>query len=71
MYHQHIMSIDCRRDFENHDSDMLFLILDDITTTGSIMEVSRDILIDYNVNEDNIFSLAIAQTKQWGLKQNG
>lgn len=61
-YHQHILSIDCRKDFSDVADDIIFLLLDDITTTGTIMKVCEDVLIDYCINKDDIYKLAIGQT---------
>lgn len=59
---EHILSIDSTECFKNCSDDVAFIILDDITTTGIQMGVSRDILVDYYANEDNIFMLAIGST---------
>lgn len=39
-----------------------FIILDDVTTKGTSMDVCRDILVENGANEDNIYRLAIAKT---------
>lgn len=62
IYAGHITSIDCNENMILDSSKIVFLILDDITTTGMIMRVCRDILIDYDVKEENIYRLAIAHT---------
>lgn len=43
---------------ENHTC----IILDDVTTTGTIMDVCRDILIENGMPEENILRLAFAKT---------
>ena len=59
---QHELSIICERDFCDVSGNVAFLLLDDITTTGTVMEVCKNLLIDYGVEEDSIYMLAIAQT---------
>lgn len=60
--HEHILSIDSTVDFEDYPKDIAYLILDDITTTGTQMEVCRDVLIDNYTPEDNIYMMAIGAT---------
>ena len=62
MYVEHITSIECNEKMIEDSEDIIFIILDDITTTGMIMGVCEDILIDYDVCEENIYKLAIANT---------
>lgn len=59
---EHVLSIASKKDFSNVSDKVAFIILDDITTTGIQMQVSRDILIDYYANEDNIYMFAIGAT---------
>ncbi|SDJ31233.1 hypothetical protein SAMN04487760_10529 [Lachnospiraceae bacterium G41] len=40
-----------------------FIILDDVTTLGTSMDVCRDILIENEADEDQIYRLALARTK--------
>ena len=44
------------------DTNMGFIILDDITTSGNSMYVCREILIENGVENKDIISLAIART---------
>lgn len=62
-YHEHILSIDFNEELaETFNDDAIYIILDDITTTGSIMDVCRDILMDYDIESDKIYRLAIGST---------
>ena len=62
-YNDHIRTIkfnnEEKYDFENG----VFLVLDDITTTGTIMRACGDILRTNNIEEDKIYKLVIAATK--------
>ena len=62
IYAEHITSIECNDALVENSHNIAMIILDDITTTGMIMTVCEDILIDYDVEEDNIYKLAIANT---------
>ena len=63
LYSEHILSIDFNEDLaESYGENAVYIILDDITTTGLIMDVCRDILIDYNIDENKIYRLAIGST---------
>ena len=44
------------------DDDLLYVLLDDVTTTGTIMGVSEEKLITSGVSEDHIIKLALAKT---------
>ena len=39
-----------------------FILIDDVTTSGTIMDVCEDILIENGMDEDHIYRLAIAKT---------
>ena len=64
IYARHITSIECNEEMISNSANIQFVILDDITTTGMIMKVCEDILLDNDVEEENISRLAIAQTKR-------
>lgn len=61
-YEDHIASISCSRD-RLWRYRTTFIILDDVTTLGTSMDVCRDILIQNGANADHIIRLAIAKTK--------
>ena len=53
--------------FNGNDSyicseDTAFILIDDITTTGTIMELVEDILIKNDINKDSIYKIAICKT---------
>lgn len=60
-YEEHLKSISC---VEEHLSNVgaTFIILDDVTTIGTSMDVCRDILIGHGAEEKHILRLAIAKT---------
>lgn len=60
-YEEHMESIQCSRD---HLSKYWakFVILDDVTTRGTIMDACEDILIEHGAVEKHIIRLAIAKT---------
>ncbi|MCR5704777.1 MAG: hypothetical protein K6G85_09145 [Eubacterium sp.] len=60
-YDEHKASIRCSRDrlFRYRTA---FILIDDVTTRGTIMDACRDILIENGASEDIIFRLAIAKT---------
>lgn len=39
-----------------------FILIDDITTTGTIMDACEDILIENNIDKNSIYKLAISKT---------
>ena len=56
-YFEHVLSIDFNENLaENFTEDAVYIILDDITTTGLIMNVCRDTLIDYNIDQNKCFN---------------
>ena len=59
-YEEQKASITCSRD-RLWRYRTAFIILDDVTTKGTSMDVCRDILIDNGANEENIYRLAIAR----------
>lgn len=61
-YIQHIESIACeKKDIVNKD-DVAFIILDDVSTRGTIMNVCEDILISNGVKKENIYKFALFKT---------
>ena len=61
-YIEHKKSIKCCDNDILRRSDVAFLILDDITTRGTIMNACEDILIDNGAKKENIYKFAIAKT---------
>lgn len=62
-YSEQIDSIYCSiKNLSNYRDT--FVILDDVTTIGTSMDVCRDILINHGVKEQDIIRLAIARTVQ-------
>jgi len=60
-YDEHKKSIVCSRD-RLFRYRAVFIILDDVTTTGTIMNVCKDILIEQGAKKQYMYRLAIAQT---------
>ncbi len=58
---QHIDSIECM-DNLTFDENTAYIILDDITTTGSSMMAGNEILLEKDVGSENIFNIAIGAT---------
>ena len=53
----------------NHKSPLwkyrtTFILIDDVTTTGTIMCACKQILLDHGANEDDIICLALARTRK-------
>ncbi len=62
-YDEHIESIECIRD-RLFRYKTAFILLDDVTTKGTIMDACRDILIENQGKKPiNIYRLALARTK--------
>lgn len=60
-YDDHINSIFFNDDYV-FSKDTAFVLIDDITTTGTIMKACEDILIKNNINENSIYKFAICKT---------
>ena len=60
-YEEQKESISCSKD-NLQKYNMAFIILDDVTTTGTSMDVCRDILIEHGCPENAIYRMAIART---------
>ena len=60
-YNEQKESIRCSRD-RLWKYGTTFIILDDVVTTGTSMEVCRDILVENGSGKDKIYRLAIAKT---------
>ena len=61
-YGQHMNSIKCKYNEILKMNDVAFIILDDISTRGTIMNACEDILIENGVNQKNIYKFAIFKT---------
>lgn len=61
-YTDHIRTIGLNKNKLKNCDDGVFIILDDITTTGSIMDACEDILIHNGIRSDKIYKLVIAAT---------
>ena len=59
----HINSIKCNMDSEIDLDNTVFILLDDITTHGTIMHACRDILTSENIKFTSIYMLAIGGTR--------
>ena len=58
---KHMDTILCtKKDFYNENT--AYILLDDITTKGNIMNACQKILVENNVNIRNIYKIALAQT---------
>ena len=63
-YDEHIESIVCtKKDLSN--DNMAFVIMDDVTTRGYIMNACKNILIKHGAKGKNIYKLAIFATGEW------
>ena len=62
VFFDHYSSIDFDEDLVEDLEDVVFIIMDDITTEGFTMHVCEEILMDYGISEDNIYKLVIAET---------
>lgn len=60
-YNDHINSILFNNDYICSE-DTAFILIDDITTTGTIMCACEDILIKNDINKDSIYKFAICKT---------
>ena len=60
-YIDHINSISFNDDCI-FGEDTAFILIDDITTTGTIMDACEDILIENNIDKNSIYKLAISKT---------
>lgn len=62
-YIEHKNSIECSKSEILERDDVAFVILDDISTRGTIMDACEDILIDNGANKENIYKFALFKTK--------
>ena len=62
-YIEHKESIECSKSEILERDDVAFIILDDISTRGTIMDACEDILIDNGANKENIYKFALFKTK--------
>lgn len=63
-YVQHINSIECEKNDILEIEDVAFIILDDISTRGTIMNACEDILINNGVKKQNIYKFALFKTQR-------
>lgn len=61
-YAEQYHSIECTED-NLEKFGMLFILIDDITTTGKSMDVCRQIMVDHGAESEHILRLALARTK--------
>lgn len=61
-YIEHMNSIKCRENEILNMNDVSFIILDDITTRGTILNACEDKLIENGVNRANIYKFVIGKT---------
>lgn len=61
-YTEHMNSIKCEEDDILKEKDVAFIILDDITTRGTIMNACEDILINNGVKQENVYKFALFKT---------
>lgn len=61
-YEVHMKTIELDKSKLTNFDEGLFIILDDITTTGNIMDACTDILIKNGINREKIYKIAIAAT---------
>ena len=58
---EHIDSIECMQ-YDLSDGDIVYLILDDITTTGDTMRACNEILLQNGADAENILNIALGAT---------
>ena len=63
-YVQHINSIECEKNDILEMDDVAFIILDDISTRGTIMNACEDILINNGVKKEKIYKFALFKTQR-------
>ena len=61
-YNDHINSIEFNQEKLNDLNNAIFILLDDITTTGTIMNACGDILVNNGIKEENIYKFAFGKT---------
>ena len=61
-YEDHLRTIRFMDDEKYNFKDSIFILMDDITTRGTIMNACGDILIKNKIEKDKIYKLAIAET---------
>ena len=62
-YIEHKNSIECSKSEILERDEVAFIILDDISTRGTVMDACEDILIDNGANKENIYKFALFKTK--------
>ena len=65
-YEDHINSIEFNKDIIDDLEGCTFILLDDITTTGTIMDACEDILCNNGIEKQNIYKFALAETVRDG-----
>ena len=61
-YGEHMESIKCIENELLEMNDVAFIILDDITTRGTILNACEDILVKNGVNRENIYKFSLFKT---------
>lgn len=61
-YLQHMKSIECEKNDILEMEDVAFIILDDVSTRGTVLNACEDILINNGVKKENIYKLALFKT---------
>lgn len=61
-YLQHIKSIECEKRDVLEMEDVAFIIMDDVSTRGTVLNACEDILIENGVKKDNIYKLVLFKT---------
>ena len=59
----HLLTLGLSPDFDEIDDSMdVYMILDDITTSGSSLEAAKQVLVRNGVEERDIIKIAVAKT---------
>lgn len=61
-YDDHIKSIKFNQDKQIDSDNAIFILLDDITTTGTIMGACNDILVNNGIKREKIYKFAFGKT---------
>ena len=61
-YETHIKTIELNKSNLNDADDGVYIIMDDITTTGNVMDACTDILIKNGIDSERIYKVVIAAT---------
>lgn len=61
-YLQHMNSIECEKKDILEMNDVAFIIMDDVSTRGTVLNACEDILINNGVKKENIYKLVLFKT---------